>query len=164
MQTNNNKRNLIILILVGLAIYFYPTIAGALAMRTNSIPYVAPQPATQPAYSQPLYTAPVPNQQPQPAQYIVATSEPVLVSIPQPQPVVIDQAPVVKDWTEEITAVNRNLQQAAEVVEACAIAKMNAAFEIPPRLIDCSPAAENLMLAKQLMVELQGAIEEGGEQ
>jgi hypothetical protein len=162
MQTNN-KRNLIILLIAGAALYiFRPAILGAVMQPNNSIPYVAPQPATQPAYSQPLYTAPDPAQQPQPQVIIIATSEPVLLSIypTQPAPVIIEQVPV-KDWSEEITAVNRNLQQATKVVEACAAAKVDAAFENPPRLIDCGPAAENLMLAKGLMQELQDAIREG---
>ena len=83
---------------------------------------------------------------------------------PEQQPTAAIVAPVVtRDWSNEVTAVTRNLENAVKIVELCATEKVKAALEMPPRLVDCRPAADNLETAKQKVYELQEAIGEGNQ-
>ena len=75
-------------------------------------------------------------------------AQPVQPVAPQP----------VKDWTNELTAVNRNLENAVEIVELCAIEKVKAALEMPPRLVNCRAAVDNLETAKEKVYELSAAM------
>jgi hypothetical protein len=86
--------------------------------------------------------------QPQPTYSSSATSVPASLPLPQLSP--------TRDWTPELTAVNRNVQNAIDLVENCAIEKAKAATEF--RVLDCQPVISNLEAAKQKQRELQETI------
>ena len=86
-----------------------------------------------------------------PQQEKAVIAQPVQPVAPQP----------VKDWTNELTAVNRNLENAVEIVELCAIEKVKAALEMPPRLVNCQAAVDNLETAKEKVYELSAAMAAG---
>lgn len=167
MQTKTKQKLALFILAAAVLCWYWPRVEAVIAMRqpNNSIPYVAPQPAYQPQQpAQPLYVAPQPNQQPQQPQVIIVAT-PALVGIPQPQPapVIIDQAPTqpAEDWTDEIRAVNANMQNAIQIVEACALEKITAVTETPPRIVNCQMTLDNLEHAKAKVEELQEAIREG---
>lgn len=183
MQTKT-KRNLILLIIVAAVLWWYwPAIASRAASRPQQIDY-APQPAAQPAPQQPSTWSVDPDSitpymvipaNPAEIPYTVPAGSPIVhgmptVKEPIPDPARLEMLENVvsvsgvaqpKDWTDEITAVNRNMQNAIQIVEACAMEKITAVTETPPRLVDCSMTVENLERAKELVGELEEAIREG---
>lgn len=133
----------LLMIAVGLVI-LWPHISKAMTPHTEYYP-----PPTLPATAVPIIIVPtLEAPKPQP----VSDAAPPTVQAP---------VPVIRDWTPELTAVSRNLENATKIMEACALAKVKAATEFPPRIVDCKPAFDNLETAKQKLAELQATMGAG---
>jgi len=181
---NKTKRNLILFIIVAAALYWYwPAIASRAASRPQQIDYV-PQPAAQPESNEPGWEGVIVDSIPphlvipaDPAEipYTVPAGSPIVhgmptVKEPIPDPtrlkmlenvVSVSGVAQPKDWTDEVTAVNNNMQNAIQIVEACAMEKITAVTETPPRIVNCQMTIDNLEHAKAKVGELQEAIREG---
>jgi hypothetical protein len=97
-------------------------------------------------------------------EYVATTQSPSTTEVapmmpasvpPATKPTAVSVQPT-RDWTPELTAVNRNVQNAIDLVENCAIEKAKAATEF--RVLDCQPVISNLEAAKQKQQELQETI------
>ena len=117
--------------------------------------------------------ADIPNQ-PQPIPIPIVTMVPILespplptFSPPTPQPRSVTtmptSSPSPRDWSGELTAVTRNMENAITLMEKCAVERANGMMSIHPVVIDCSMVIDNLERATAAVDELEAAIREGNQ-
>lgn len=100
---------------------------------------------------------PDPTRQAMSKNVVTGTIDQEPIPQPQQQPTAAAIVPMAtRDWTNELTAVNRNLENAVEIVEDCARQKVQAASQF--RVLDCTATINNLEQAKQAVYDLQETI------